>query len=56
MKKLIKAITAIAVVGILAVGASYEITAEALIIAGACLAWLGLVGYATYRTEKQDER
>lgn len=53
MKKIILwTITALAIMGILLVGATTELTVPAIILAAVCLVWLGLMTLANWRREK----
>ena len=51
MKIMIRILTGIACITLLFLGALMEITTPAIIIASVCIAWLALVGIATYRKE-----
>lgn len=51
MKKVVKAITGLACIALLVIGATTELTVPALITAGTCIAWLALVGIATFRRQ-----
>lgn len=53
MKTLIWTLTGLAVVGILLVGASKEITLGAGIIAALSLGWLGYVAFVIWRYEHE---
>lgn len=53
MKKIILwTITVLAIMGILLVGATTELTVPAIILAAVCLVWLGLMTLANWRREK----
>lgn len=53
MKKIILwTLTVLAIMGILLVGATTELTVPAIILAAVCLIWLGLMTLANWRREK----
>ena len=51
-KAILWTITALAIIGILVVGATTELTVPAVILAAVCLAWLGIMAAANWRKEK----
>lgn len=55
MKIMIRILTGIAAIVLLFLGAATEVTTTVCIIAGICIAWLALVGFATLRRRTWKE-
>lgn len=53
LRTIIKVITGLACLLLLAMGALAELTTPAIIVSVVCLAWLSLVAFATLRREKK---